>query len=36
MANMNDYSSVCVVVMEFKMKFETINHRENAVDIFLK
>ena len=25
----NDDSSVCVVVMDFKMKFETIKHRDN-------
>ena len=27
---MNDDSSLCVVIMEFKMKFETIKHRKNT------
>ena len=31
---MNDDSSVCVVVMEFEMKFDTTKHHVNAVENF--
>ena len=31
---MNDGSSIYVVVMEFKMKFETMKYRESAVNCF--
>ena len=33
---MNDDSSFCVVVMDYKMKFETMKHLENAVEDFGK
>ena len=35
MAKLNYDSSVCVVVMEFKMKFETMKYRESAVNCFV-
>ena len=31
---MNDYSSICVVIMDFKIKFETMKHRKNVVGDF--
>ena len=34
MSKMNYDSSVCVVIMDFKIKFETMKHRENAVENF--
>ena len=36
MEKINDDLSVCVVVMDFHMKFETIKHRENEVEHFGK
>ena len=36
MEKINDGSSVCVVVMNFKMNFETMKHRENTVENFGK
>ena len=32
---MNDDSYICVVIMEFQMKFETTKHRDNAVENFV-
>ena len=34
MAKTNYYSSACVFVMEFRIKFETMKHRDNAVGDF--
>ena len=36
MEKMNDDSSICVVVMEFKMKFYMLKHCDNTVDHFWK
>ena len=36
MAKMNDDLSVCVVIMEFKINFETMEHCNNAVEHFGK
>ena len=36
MTKINDYSSVWVVVMDFKMNFETMKHCDNSVENFGK
>ena len=36
MEKINDASSVFVVVVDFKMKFETMTHHENDVGNFVK
>ena len=35
-SKINDDSSICVVGMYFKMKFETMKHCKNKVDSFVK